>query len=122
MSIDTIFPCPLTLLKSTDRSRCYLALDLNREITLENFLELEDEEQSENLDLNREITMKDFLEIGDDEQIENLGQDSKLKLDVDQHPTGKDLDTSPKASINRYPPSIDRHSWLNELPSCMIEL
>ncbi|KAF2607062.1 hypothetical protein F2Q68_00044148 [Brassica cretica] len=78
--------------------------------------ELEDEEQSENLDLNREITMKDFLEIGDDEQIENLGQDSKLKLDVDQHPTGKDLDTSPKASINRYPPSIDRHSWLNELP------
>ncbi|KAH0873032.1 hypothetical protein HID58_070394, partial [Brassica napus] len=86
------------------------------EITLENFLEIEDEEQSENLDLNREITMKDFLEIGDDEQIENLGQDSKLKLDVDQHPTGKDLDTSPKASINRYPPSIDRHSWLNELP------
>ncbi|KAH0873033.1 hypothetical protein HID58_070395 [Brassica napus] len=66
--------------------------------------------------------MEDILEIENEEQLEILGQDSKLKLDVDQHPTGKDLDTSPKASINRYPPYIDRHSWLNELPSCMIEL
>ncbi|KAF2595331.1 hypothetical protein F2Q70_00043262 [Brassica cretica] len=96
--------------------------DLNREITLEDFLELEDEEQYENLDLNREITMEDILEIENEEQLEILGQDSKLKLDVDRHPTEKDLDTSPKNSINRYPPYIDRHSWLNELPSCMIEL
>ncbi|KAF3516652.1 hypothetical protein DY000_02060161 [Brassica cretica] len=51
--------------------------------------------------LNREITMNNFLEIKDEEQLQNLGHDSKLKLDVDRHHMGKDLDTSLKASINR---------------------
>ena len=59
--------------------------------------------KSENLDLNREITMNDFLEIKDEEQLQNLGHDSKLKIDVDRHHMGKDRDTSLKASINRYP-------------------
>ena len=40
MLIKTFFPCRSALLKRTNISRCYLALDLNREITIEDFLEL----------------------------------------------------------------------------------
>lgn len=43
VSIDTIFPCRSALLKRTNISRCYHGIDLNREITLEDFLEVEKE-------------------------------------------------------------------------------
>ncbi|KAF2550824.1 hypothetical protein F2Q68_00034604 [Brassica cretica] len=71
--------------KSTDISSCDLVPDLDRESTMEDFLELEDEEQPENLDHNLE-----------------------KKLDDCQHTSEKDLETS-KASIDRYQPDeIDR--------------
>uniref|UniRef100_A0A0D3EA99 Uncharacterized protein n=1 Tax=Brassica oleracea var. oleracea TaxID=109376 RepID=A0A0D3EA99_BRAOL len=89
-------------LKSTDISCSYLALD----ITLDDFLELED-----------------FLKLEDEVQPEDLGQDSELKLDDDRHTSEKDLETSPKASIDRnHLPCIDRHSLLNEPPEYKVEL
>ena len=38
------------------------------------------------------------------------------------HPAGKDLESLPKYSIVQHPADIDRHSWLEELSCCMIEL
>uniref|UniRef100_A0A0D3D4T9 Uncharacterized protein n=1 Tax=Brassica oleracea var. oleracea TaxID=109376 RepID=A0A0D3D4T9_BRAOL len=109
--------------KSTDISSCDLVPDLDRERTMEDFLELEDEEQPENLDHNLE-----------------------KKLDDCQHTSEKDLETS-KASIDRYqpdeidrqpphiidrhrqplidqhhPPNIDRCSLLYVPPGCIIEM
>ncbi|KAF2538755.1 hypothetical protein F2Q68_00020787 [Brassica cretica] len=73
--------------KSTDVSSCDLVPDVDREITMEDFLELEDEAQPENLDHNLE-----------------------KKLDDHQHTSEKDLDTSPEASIDRqHPPDIERY-------------
>ena len=66
--------------------------------------------------------MEDFLEL--EEWLENMDQNSKKKLDDDQHTSRGDLETS-KASIDRHqpaeidrqkihiidqnPPNIDRH-------------
>ncbi|WZZ77817.1 hypothetical protein YC2023_098389 [Brassica napus] len=75
-------------------------------LELEEFFELDDGEKLEDWDINKEITMEDFLELEDflevldEAQPENLGQDSELKLDDDQHTSGKDLGSSPKASID----------------------
>ena len=83
--------------------------------------------------------MEDFLELEDEEQPENLGQDLEIKLYDNQHTSGKDLETSSKASINshppdivnRYPPDIvdrhppnciDRHPSLDELLGHLVEL
>ncbi|KAF3527254.1 hypothetical protein DY000_02040934 [Brassica cretica] len=87
--------------KSTDVSSCDLIPNVDIKITMEDFLELEDEAQPENLDHNLE-----------------------KKLDEYQHTSEKDLETS-KASIGRHqpdeidrqpphiidlhPPDIDRH-------------
>ncbi|WZZ78352.1 hypothetical protein YC2023_098924 [Brassica napus] len=114
--------------KSTDVSSFHPDLDVDREITMEDFLkleellELEDGEKLEDLDSSREVTMEDFLEL--EEWLEDMDQNSKKKLDEDQHTSRGDLETS-KASIDRHqpdeidrqpphiidlhPPDIDRH-------------
>ncbi|KAF2552640.1 hypothetical protein F2Q68_00034574 [Brassica cretica] len=73
-------------------------------------------------DVDREVTMEDSSEL--EEWLEDMDQNSKKKLDDDQHTSRGDLETS-KASIGRYqpdeidrqpphiidlhPPDIDRH-------------
>ncbi|KAF2532225.1 hypothetical protein F2Q70_00029402 [Brassica cretica] len=73
-------------------------------------------------DVNREVTMEDSLEL--EEWLQDMDQNSKKKLDDDQHTSRGDLETS-KASIGQHqpdeinrqpphiidlhPPDIDRH-------------
>uniref|UniRef100_A0A0D3CSU9 Retrotransposon gag domain-containing protein n=1 Tax=Brassica oleracea var. oleracea TaxID=109376 RepID=A0A0D3CSU9_BRAOL len=99
--------------KSTNASSCSPLPDVEKEITmedfleLEEFLELEDGEKLEDLDSSREVAMEDFLEL--EEWLEDRDQNSKKKLDDDQHTSRGDLETSPKASIDRHQPDeIDR--------------
>ncbi|KAF2561734.1 hypothetical protein F2Q70_00016778 [Brassica cretica] len=57
-------------------------------------------------DVKREVTMEDSLEL--EEWLEDMNQNSKKKLDDDQHISRVDLETS-KASIDRHKPyEIDR--------------
>ncbi|KAF3563338.1 hypothetical protein DY000_02014929 [Brassica cretica] len=90
-------------LKSIDISSCDHSSDGDREITmedfleLEEFLELEDGEKLGDLVSSREVTMEDFLEL--EEWL-----DSEQKLDVERNTTGKDLETSSRATINRHKP------------------
>ncbi|KAF2583265.1 hypothetical protein F2Q68_00005003 [Brassica cretica] len=57
-------------------------------------------------DVDREVTMEDFLEL--EEWLEEMDQNSEKKLDDDQHTSRGDLETS-KASIDRHQPAeIDR--------------
>ena len=65
---------------------------------LEEFLELEDGEKLEDLDSSREVTMEDFLEL--EEWLEDMDHNSKKKLDEDHHTSRGDLETSPKARID----------------------
>ncbi|KAF2578918.1 hypothetical protein F2Q68_00006263 [Brassica cretica] len=67
----------------------------------------------------RKITMEDFWELEDEAQPENLDQKLEKKLDVDQLTLGIDMRTSLKAGIDRespyiidlHPPYIiDRHA------------
>ncbi|KAF2612662.1 hypothetical protein F2Q70_00012028 [Brassica cretica] len=51
--------------------------------------------------VDKEITMKDFLELEDEAQPENLDQNLEKKLDDDQHTSEKVRETSPEASIDR---------------------
>ncbi|KAF3549414.1 hypothetical protein DY000_02007755 [Brassica cretica] len=51
-------------------------------------------------DVYIKITMEDFLELEDEAQPENLDQNLEKKLDNDQHTSQKDLETSPEASID----------------------
>ncbi|KAF3555782.1 hypothetical protein F2Q69_00015698 [Brassica cretica] len=100
----------------TDVSSCVLVPDVDREITMEDFSELEDETQPENLDHNLE-----------------------KKLDDHQHTSEKDLETSLEASIDLHPPyiidqhtpyiidhhppkSIDRHPVLDEPHGFIVEM
>ena len=58
-------------------------------------------------DVKKEVTMEDFLEL--EEWLEDVHQNSKKKLDDDQHTSRGDLETSPKVSIDRHQPDeIDR--------------
>ena len=66
---------------------------------LEEFLELEDGENLEDLDSSREVTMEDFLDL--EEWLEDMDQNSKKKRYDDQHTSRGNLETSPKASIDR---------------------
>ncbi|KAF3494693.1 hypothetical protein DY000_02054172 [Brassica cretica] len=51
--------------------------------------------------------MEDFLEL--EEWLEDMDQNSEKKLDDDQHTSRGDLETSPKANIDRHQPDeIDR--------------
>nr|VDD44626.1 unnamed protein product [Brassica oleracea] len=53
-------------------------------------------------------TMEDFLKL--EEWLEDMDQNSKKKLDDDQHTLRGDLETLPKDSIDRHrPDEIDRH-------------
>ncbi|KAF3533832.1 hypothetical protein DY000_02041264 [Brassica cretica] len=102
-------------------------------------------------DVDREVTMEDSLEL--EEWLEDMDQNSKKKLDDDQHTSRGDLETS-KASIGRlqpdeidrqpphiidlhppdidrhyqplidrhHPPNIDRCPLLNVPPGCIIEM
>ncbi|KAF2594715.1 hypothetical protein F2Q70_00043420 [Brassica cretica] len=106
--------------ESTDISSSCRAQYIDREITKEDFSEL-----------------KDFLKVLDEAHHEDLGQNSEKKLDDDQHTLERDLETSPKASIDRHrqpdidrphlpdidrhpSDNIDRHPLLHELPGYMI--
>ncbi|KAG5378289.1 hypothetical protein IGI04_026131 [Brassica rapa subsp. trilocularis] len=97
-------------LKSIDVSSCYPDQKVEKEITmedfleLEEFLELEDGQQLGDLDSSEEVTMEDFLEL--EEWLGDLDQ----KFD-DQHTLGKGLENSLKAdNIDRHKPDkIDRH-------------
>ncbi|KAG2328602.1 hypothetical protein Bca52824_011330 [Brassica carinata] len=70
-------------------------------VYLSSYIELGD------LDLSGEVTMEDFLEL--EEWLEDLDQNSKQKLD-DQNTLGKGLEISPKTDdIDRHKPyEIDR--------------
>ncbi|CAG7876243.1 unnamed protein product [Brassica rapa] len=111
-SIDTN-SCYSTL-KSIDVSSCYPDKKVEKEITmedfleLEEFLELEDGQQLGDLDSSEEVTMEDFLEL--EEWLGDLDQNPKQKFD-DQHTSGKGLENSLKADdIDRHKPDeIDRH-------------
>ncbi|KAF2620489.1 hypothetical protein F2Q68_00038714 [Brassica cretica] len=99
--------------KSIDISSCDPTSDGDREITmedlleLEEFLELEDGEKLEDLDSSRAVTMEDFLEL--EEWLEDMDQNSKKNLDDDQRTSRGYLETSPKVSIDRHQPDgIDR--------------
>ncbi|KAH0867088.1 hypothetical protein HID58_074110 [Brassica napus] len=51
-----------------------------------------------------------------------MDQNSKKKLDDDQHTSRGDLETS-KASIDRHqPPNIDRCPLLDDPPGCIVEM
>ena len=82
--------------------------------------------------------MEDFLELEDGAQPQDLDQNSEQKLDDDQHISVKDLETSPEASIDRHrqpyidryrpdeidrhtPDDINRHPSLDELPGYIVE-
>ncbi|KAF3575038.1 hypothetical protein F2Q69_00058641 [Brassica cretica] len=83
-------------------SGCSPSPDVEKEL-----LELEDGEKLEDLDLSREVTMEDFLEL--EQWLEDMDHNSKKKLDDDQHTSRGDLETSPKASMDRHQPNeIDR--------------
>ncbi|KAF3569111.1 hypothetical protein DY000_02016115 [Brassica cretica] len=69
-------------------------------LELEELLELKDGEQLGDLDSSRGVTMEDFLEL--EEWLEDMDQNSKKNLDDDQHTSRGDLETSPKASIDRH--------------------
>nr|VDD09862.1 unnamed protein product [Brassica oleracea] len=79
--------------------------DIEKEITMEDFLDLEE---------FLELELEEFLEL--EEWLEDIDQNSKKKLDEDQNTSRGDLETSPKASIGRHQPDeIDRH------PPCIID-
>ncbi|KAG5374284.1 hypothetical protein IGI04_042397 [Brassica rapa subsp. trilocularis] len=129
-------------LKSIDVSSYYPDQKVEKEITMEYFLEveafleLEDGQQLGDLDSSEEVTMEDFLEL--EEWLGDLDQNPKQKFD-DQHTSGRGLKISPKANdidrhqpdeIDRYTPciidqhppdSIDRHPCLDELSGYPIE-
>nr|VDD36084.1 unnamed protein product [Brassica oleracea] len=66
--------------------------------------------------------MEDFLEL--EEWLEDMDQNSKKKLDDDQHTLRGDLETSPKVSIDRHQPDgIDRqsHHIINQRPPYIID-
>ena len=87
-------------LKSIDVSSCYPDQKVEKEITmedfleLEEFLELEDGQQLGDLDSSEEVTMEDFLEL--EEWLGELDQNAKQKFD-DQHTSGRGLKISSKA-------------------------
>ena len=118
--------------KSTDVSSCDLVPDVDREITMEDCLELEDEAQPENLDQNLEKKL-------DDDQLtsgRDLGTSLKVGIDreppyiIDQHPpyiidrhATYTIDLHLTDCIDRHSPNdIDRHPSLDELPGYIVEL
>ncbi|KAF2617662.1 hypothetical protein F2Q68_00039317 [Brassica cretica] len=104
-----------TIPASIDGDSCFRSTPLEihgrsscpQDIALVEFLELEDGEKLEDLDSSREVTMEDFLEL--EEWLEDMDQNLQKKLDYDHHTSRGNLETSPKAGIDRpQPDGIDR--------------
>ncbi|KAF3595197.1 hypothetical protein DY000_02022062 [Brassica cretica] len=90
---------------STNGTASMLIDDIEKEITMEDFLDLEE---------FLELDLEEFLEL--EEWLEDMDQNSKKKLDDDQNTSRGDLETSPKAIIGRHQPDeINRH------PPCIID-
>ena len=99
-SINTDSCCRSTPLENPERSSCHQGIaDSTQENTniSNNYLIL---------DVDKEVTVEDFLELEDEKLPGNLGQNMEMKFDDDQHTSGKDLETSPKASIDRHTSDI----------------
>ena len=118
--------------KSTDVSSCDLVPDVDKKITIENFLELEDKTQLENLDQNLVKKLDDdHLTSGRD-----LGTSLKPGIDrespyiIDLHPpyiidrhAAYTIHLPLPDCIDRHSPNdIDRHPSLDELPGYIVEL
>ncbi|KAF3596671.1 hypothetical protein DY000_02023910 [Brassica cretica] len=96
-------------------------------------------------DVEKKVTMEDFLEL--EECLEDMDQNLEKKLDDDQHTSRGDPETSPKGSIDQHQPDeidrqpadsidlhphsiidrhtpeiVDRHPSLEELPVYIVEL
>ena len=111
--------------KSTDVSSCDLVPDIDREITMEDFLELEDEAQPENLDQNLEKKLDDDLGTS---LKAGIDRESPYIIDlhppyiIDRHATYT-IDVHLLDCIDRHSPNdIDRHPSLEELPGYIVEL
>ncbi|KAF3555997.1 hypothetical protein F2Q69_00013822 [Brassica cretica] len=118
--------------KSTDVSSCDLVPDVDREITMEDFLELEDETQPENLDHNLEKKLDDY------QHTSKRDLETSLEASIDRHPpyiidrhppyiidqhTPYIIDHHPRDSIDLHPPeSIDRHPVLDEPYGFVVEM
>ncbi|KAF3546252.1 hypothetical protein DY000_02009604 [Brassica cretica] len=110
--------------KSTDVSSCDLVPDVDREITIEDCLELEDEAQPENLDQNLE------KKLDDDQPTSERDLGTSLKAGIDLHPpyiidrhATYIIDLHLSDCINRHSPNdIDRHPSSDELPEYIVEL
>ncbi|KAF2555058.1 hypothetical protein F2Q68_00016117 [Brassica cretica] len=113
-SIDTISCCQSTPLEIHDISICFRdSVDSTQKSTAVSSCDLVP-------DVDKEITIEDFLELEDEAQPENVDHNLEKKLDDHQHTSEKDLETSPEAcidrqhpvDIDRHPPDdIDRHPW-----------
>ena len=99
MSIDS------TISTSTNGTTLTSIDDVEKEITMEDFLEVEeflefeDGEKLEDLDSSREVTMEDFLEL--EEWREDMDQNSEKKLDDDHHTSRGDLESGQSPSCSR---------------------
>ncbi|KAF2611680.1 hypothetical protein F2Q70_00013178 [Brassica cretica] len=110
--------------KSTNVSSCDLVPDVDREITIEDCLELEDEAQPENLDQNLE------KKLDDDQPTSERDLGTSLKAGIDLHPPyiidrheTYIIDLHLSDCINRHSPNdIDRHPSSDELPEYIVEL
>ncbi|KAF3579326.1 hypothetical protein DY000_02029895 [Brassica cretica] len=110
--------------KSTDVSCCVLVPDVDIWITMEDFSELEDETQSENLDHNLE------KKLDDHQHTSEKDLETSLEASIDRHPpyiidqhTPYIIDHHPPDSIDLHPPeSIDRHPVLNEPHGFIVEM
>ena len=103
-SIDPISCCRSTPLEIHDRSSCFRdSADSTQKSTDVSSFDIVSY-------VDKEITMEDFLELEDEAQPENLDQNLEKKLDDDQLTSGRDLGTSLKVGIDREPPYIiDQH-------------
>ncbi|KAF3591552.1 hypothetical protein DY000_02022332 [Brassica cretica] len=89
-SIDPISCCRSTPLEIHDRSSCFWdSADSTQKSTDVSSFDIVSY-------VDKEITMEDFLELEDEAQPENLDQNLEKKLDDDQLTSGRDLGTSLK--------------------------
>ncbi|KAF2558219.1 hypothetical protein F2Q68_00017521 [Brassica cretica] len=117
--------------KSTNVSSCVLVPDVDREITMEDFLELEEETTPENLDHNLEKKLDDHQHTSKKDMATSLeasiGRRQPDEIDrqpphiIDLHPPDINLHRQPL--IDRHqPPNIDRFPLLDVPPGCIIEM
>ncbi|KAF3550197.1 hypothetical protein DY000_02006777 [Brassica cretica] len=117
--------------KSTDESSCVLVPDVDREITIEDFLELEDKTTPENLDHNLEKKLDDHQHTSEKDLETSLeasiGRHQPDEIDrqpphiIDLHPPDNDLHRQPLID-RHHPPNIDLFPLLDIPPGCIIEM